>query len=707
MDVPIGGGRALAAALALAALWTVLAWGGACAPASAHKVREAGSARVCAAARAPAASCTAVRLDASSLSRRELRAAAARQAAERAAGVRPAVTYKEPFPGYLTPQLLHAAYSLPYEGSSSAAQTIAVVDAFDDPTAEADLAVYDEQFGLPACTTANGCFRKLDEQGRASPLPQEDGEWASEISIDVQMAHAICEGCDVLLVEASSEEMSDLGAAVNTAVQAGATEISNSYATPEEAGLASYFTELAAADYEHPGVVITAASGDCGYLDEECIGAPGAANFPADSPAVVAVGGTELTSKNGKWASTVWKGSGGGCSALFATPPWQEAAAGYEATGCAGARSLVDVAAVGDPSTGVDVYDSTPEGSGEPTGWGVWGGTSVASPIVAAEFALAGGAHGVGYPAATLYSHLGEAGSLYDVTSGANGSCSTSSCEARSGFDGPSGVGSPLGLGAFAVSGAPVNVSPPAISGVAEEGQTLVAQPGRWTNAPTSTGYQWLRCKGGSCAAIAGATAGDYELGAQDVGATMVLRESAANADGQGVPADSQPTATVAGDALSLLRFSPKSGITGSTVTIYGTGLRNATGVQFGSLAAQFTVLSGTEAQAVVPDGARSGKLTVATPTGSVKGKAKFQVTFSITSFSPRSAGAGATVTIKGVGFSKGSSVSFDGVGATVVSASAKKIKAVVPAGAGEGPISVSNEAAPAGTVYSAEDFRP
>jgi len=705
MDGRRAGRRAVAVACALAAAWTALAWGGACAAAGAHRLREASSARVCAAARAPVASCTAVRLDASSLSAGELRASAAAQAAERAAGVRPAVTYKEPFPGYLTPQQLHAAYSLPDEAPS--AQTIAVVDAFDDPTAEADLAVYDEQFGLPACTTANGCFRKLDEQGRTSPLPPEDGEWASEISIDVQMAHAICESCDVLLVEASSEEMSDLGAAVNTAVEAGATEISNSYATPEEASLAGYFAELAAADYEHPGVVVTAASGDCGYLDEECIGAPGAANFPADAPSVVAVGATELTGKNGKWTSTVWKGSGSGCSALFATPPWQEAAIGYAATGCGGARSLVDVAAVGDPSTGVDVYDSTPEGSGEPTGWGVWGGTSVASPIVAAEFALAGGAHGVRYPAATLYSHLGEAGSLYDVTSGANGSCATSSCEATSGFDGPSGVGSPLGVGAFAVSGVPVDASPPAISGNAEEAQTLAAQPGNWSNSPTSTGYQWLRCKGGGCTAVAGATGSTYELGAQDVGATMVLRESAANADGQGVPADSQPTATVVSDAPSLLRFSPSSGVTGSTVTIYGTGLRSATGVELGSLAARFTVLSGTEVQAVVPDGARSGKLTVTTATASVKSKAKFQTTLSITSFAPRSAGAGATVTIKGVGFSKGASVSFDGVSATVSSASAKKIKAVVPAGAGDGPISVTNEAAPAGTVYSAEDFRP
>ncbi len=184
----------------------------------------------------------------------ELQASAKRQTREAASGARPAVGVKTPYPGYLTPQRLDAAYALPSETNASTLQTIALVDAFDDPTAEADLAVYDQQFGLPACTAANGCFRKVDEAGNASPLPRKQGEWAGEISIDVQMAHAICPGCRILLVEAESEEFSDLGAAVDTAARLGATEISNSYGATEEASDVS----LAGADYQHPGVLVAA-----------------------------------------------------------------------------------------------------------------------------------------------------------------------------------------------------------------------------------------------------------------------------------------------------------------------------------------------------------------------------------------------------------------------------------------------------------------
>ena len=219
-----------------------------------------------------------------SLTPAERRARAVEQAAAEAAGVLPAVTDASPFPGYLTPQDLHAAYALPTETESAPEQTIAVIDAYDDPAAEADLGVYDEQFGLPACTSANGCFSKVNEQGQAGPLPPENGEWAGEISIDVQMAHAVCPGCHVLLVEAESDGLEDLGAAVGAAAAAGATEISNSYVGPEEPGIASFYIGLAASFYDHPGVVVAASSGDCGYLNEACAGEPATANFPADSP---------------------------------------------------------------------------------------------------------------------------------------------------------------------------------------------------------------------------------------------------------------------------------------------------------------------------------------------------------------------------------------------------------------------------------------
>ena len=646
--------------------------------------------RACRAPPPGAAACTAVRLG-----------SVARAAAPLAG---PAVAQ------YLTPQALHAAYSLPEQTPYSSTQTVAVIDAFDDPTAEADLGVYDETFGLPACTSANGCFRKLNEHGQTSPLPPEEGEWATEISIDVQMVHAICQDCHVLLVEANSEEFTDLGAAVNAAVKAGATEVSNSYGGPEEPALANLFSELNSSYYEHSGVVITASSGDCGYLNEGCSGRPGTADFPASSPDVVAVGGTTLTKRKEVWSSTVWEGSGGGCSQIFTAAPWQSGVANFAATGCESQRLVADVAAIGNPNTGVEIYDSTPESPGAPTGWGVWGGTSVASPIIAAEFALADGSHGVAFPAATLYSHLGHSEDLYDVATGSNGVCGTdTSCQAAVGYDGPSGVGSPIGLGAFASAGSPVNTAAPAITGAAEEGQTLTETPGTWTNSPTTITTQWERCNasGAACAAIAGANGPKYGVTAADVGSTLRVLETAENADGVGPPAQSAASAVVSANVPKIESFTPGSGITGSEVTINGSGLGGVTAVAFGALSAQFKVLSASQIEALVPDGARAGKLSVTTPAGSAGTKAKFTPTLSVTAFSPQSGAAGTRVTLKGVGFQSNSSVSFGGVSATVVSSSRKKLKVTVPAGAQAGPITVTNASAPVGTVSSASSFTP
>ncbi len=425
---------------------------------------------------------------------------------------------------------------------------------------------------------------------------------------------------------------------------------------------------------------------------------------------MVAVGGTSLTEKKEVWTSTVWNDGGSGCSEIFAAPAWQKAAAGFAATGCGAERSVADVAAIGNPNTGVNVYDSTPEGNGEPTGWGVWGGTSVASPIVAAEFALAGGSHGVAFPAATLYQHLGEGADLYDVISGSNGSCGVAtSCQAAVGFDGPTGVGSPIGLGAFATAGSPESISPPTISGIAEQGQTLTATPGTWTNSPTSTGEQWQRCKasGNDCAPIAGATGETYKLTASDIGSTIRVLETASNAAGMGAPAESAPTAVVVSDVPKLSGFTPASGITGSAVTIEGTALAGAEKVEFGTLAASFKVLSSTQVEAIVPAGATAAKISLMTPVSTVTSKTKFTPTLSITEVKPLSAAPGAYVTIKGVGFNSSSTVSFDGTAATVKSFSSKKIKVRVPAGASAGPIAVTNTAAPTGTVFSASSFTP
>jgi hypothetical protein len=272
------------------------------------------------------------------------------------------------------PAQFHGAYELP--NSASAPQKIAIVDAYDAPTIEADLQVYSETFGLPECTTANGCFRKVNQKGEEGSYPKEEAGWALEISLDVETAHAICQNCEIVLVEASSNSFSNLKAAVNTAAALGADEISNSYGGSESAG------DVADTTYDHPGVAITASAGDKGY----------AAEYPAASPYVVAVGGTALTlgPSNSYGGETVWSGSGSGCSAFQAVQAWQLADPNWSLTGCGAKRGVGDVAADAAPETGAALYDTT-RYKGQ-TGWFKVGGTSLAAPLVAAVYALAGGA---------------------------------------------------------------------------------------------------------------------------------------------------------------------------------------------------------------------------------------------------------------------------------------------------------------------------
>jgi subtilase family serine protease len=327
-------------------------------------------------------------------------------------------------PSGLFPADLQSAYKLP-SSTSGSGQTIAIVDAYDDPTAESDLGVYRSQFGLPACTTANGCFRKVNQDGNAAPLPRKNGGWAQEISLDLDMVSAICPNCHILLVEASSNSFANLGAAVNRAAIMGANAISNSYGGSDASD--SNYGQY----YNHPGIAVTVSSGDSGFGVE----------YPASSHYVTAVGGTSLRRASGTtrgWSETVWSGAGSGCSAFNTILSAQSSAT----TGCT-RRAVADVSAVADPNTGVAVYDSTAyQGL---SGWLVFGGTSVSAPIIAAVYGLAGNAASIdnNYP----YSH---ASSLFDVTSGSNGSCSPSQlCTARVGWDGPTGLGTPNGTGAF------------------------------------------------------------------------------------------------------------------------------------------------------------------------------------------------------------------------------------------------------------------
>jgi subtilase family serine protease len=315
------------------------------------------------------------------------------------------------------PADLQAAYALP-SSTAGAGQTVAIVDAFDDPTAESDLAQYRSFYGLPACTTANGCFRKVNQSGGTLPMPPPEPDWSLEISLDLDMVSAVCPNCHILLVESNTNLNTDLYTAEDTAARLGANAISNSYGGGESSSETSQDVH-----FNHPGVAITASSGDDGY----------GVSYPAASRYLTAVGGTSLTRGGGTrgWTESAWSGAGSGCSAYEPKPAWQTD------SGCS-RRTVADVSAVADPNTGVAVLFA-----GQ---WFTVGGTSASSPIVASVYALAGNASSVNagsYP----YSH---AGSLFDIATGSNGTCSPAYlCTGVGGYDGPTGLGTPNGTGGF------------------------------------------------------------------------------------------------------------------------------------------------------------------------------------------------------------------------------------------------------------------
>jgi subtilase family serine protease len=345
------------------------------------------------------------------------------------------------------PSDLRKAYSLASAAvTGGQGQTVALVDAYDDPTIESDLNTYRAFYGIPPCTTANGCFKKVNQDGEQGNYPiLANPDWEPEIALDTEMVSAICPNCHILLVEANSADEavatsnpvqhSDLGAAVDTAVNLGATEVSNSYGSAGPEPDQTFFDHY----YDHPGVAITASAGDQDY----------GTVWPAASPFVTAVGGTELTpdpASSRGFDESVWgsllpgtlpdeaEGTGSGCSLWEPKPAWQHDA------GCAG-RTVADVSAVAD---NVAIYDSSPEVGG----WGVVAGTSIASPLIASVYALAGNAKSVVY-GSYPYSHQSA---FHDITEGSNFTPDTVCgylCTAEPGYDGPTGLGTPNGIGGF------------------------------------------------------------------------------------------------------------------------------------------------------------------------------------------------------------------------------------------------------------------
>jgi subtilase family serine protease len=320
------------------------------------------------------------------------------------------------------PADIRSAYKLPATGAKG--QTIAIVDAFDNPNVEKDLAAYRAAWKLPACTTANKCFRKVDQRGGKS-YPDGDPGWGVEIALDVQAVSAACPACKILLVEADEPSFEAMGAAVNTAVRLGAKVVSNSYGADEFNGILA----LGKKYYTHPGVAIVASSGDFGFT---------AASFPAVLKTTWAVGGTSLyKTKSGGWTEDAWWGAGSGCSAWVTKPVAQKD------TNC-DMRTVADISVVADPDTGFAVYDTY--GLDEDNGWIVVGGTSLSAPLLSGMIGLAGNAKTAATPA---YAYAHRTG-LKDVVGGSNGYCGGDYlCTGVKGYDAPTGLGSPLGLKAL------------------------------------------------------------------------------------------------------------------------------------------------------------------------------------------------------------------------------------------------------------------
>ncbi len=315
---------------------------------------------------------------------------------------------------------LAAAYNVP---QATGAQTVVGISiAYDAPDLEADLNTYRRQYGLPECTSASGCFRKVNQTGQAGPLPKVNQSWAVESTLDVSMVSAACPTCRILVVEGNSPSFGDLAATEDTAVRLGAAVVSNSYGVREN-GLALAFES----SYVRDDATIVASSGDSGFT---------AASFPAVFGSVVSVGGTTLTREESSprgWSESAWRFGGSGCSAYVAKPSWQPG------TSCS-FRTTADIAAA---AANIALYNAATGG------WGTVGGTSASAPFIAGLYGRAGGkpAHG------SLYRH---ADAMFDIITGANDNSGTGAkcggdylCTAQPGYDAPTGLGTPNGLAAF------------------------------------------------------------------------------------------------------------------------------------------------------------------------------------------------------------------------------------------------------------------
>jgi len=484
--------------------------------------------------------------------------------------------------GGLTPSDLATAYDFSSTATGTG-QTVAIVDAYNDPNIDSDLQTFDAEYGLSTCSEANGCLTVVNQTGGSTLPPDDTTGWSGEESLDVETVHAVCQNCKIILIEATSASDANMAAAVDEAVALKANEISNSYG-----GFEAGMTSSVRAAYNHAGIVITASAGDDGYYSYDLLGEGSPSpynqpNAPASLNTVVAVGGTSLYlgQTAARQSETVWNdngtkdyleslisesfgelfplgATGGGCSNLFAAQGWQSNVSNWANTGCGTNRLVSDIAADADYLTGFDVYDSYNCGPDCPVqGWQTIGGTSLASPIIAAMYALAGGAHGIKYPSLTLYGHLGSS-SLYNVTSGGDGWCGgegastcgdpntlgdgildcdypasgttpsvgDTACDAGVGYNGPTGVGTPNGLGAFAKTGPKAKIAGPTsvASGTTNTWTATTTDP---FPGGTVTSYSWNWGDGTTpTVTTTGSATHDYATGGVTETITLTVTDS-------------------------------------------------------------------------------------------------------------------------------------------------------------------------------------
>jgi len=371
--------------------------------------------------------------------------------------------------GGFSPADLQSAYRLP-SSTNGRGQTVAVVLFGDDPRAESDLGTYRSQYGLSSCTTANGCFRKVNESGIEGSYPPAETRVAFEASLDLDMVSATCPNCHIILIEARPE---NIFRAVHNAPSFGATVVSNSWFLigGEEAFETRYDSELRLS-----GVPVTFATGDTA----------GVTAYPAASPYVIAVGGTTLerAANTRGWTESAWRFTTAACSAYERKPIWQTDG------GCR-TRTYADVSAVAE---GLSVYDSYNH-----EGWELAYGTSASAPIVAGTLALAETATRQ-RGAAAFYD---DPPGLFDVTTGRAGTCETYICTAASRYDAPTGLGTPNGAPQVTVPVEPAASSTWALRDTTDD-QYLYANAGGTLTQTSWTplaGFQLIELVGGSAAA--------------------------------------------------------------------------------------------------------------------------------------------------------------------------------------------------------------